>query len=166
MQPLVSVIMPSFNARGTLPRAAASLIAQTYENWECVFVDDGSTDGSFEWICQIGDPRFRCFRNALNQGRGATRQLGLEKSRGEYICMLDADDWYYPQKLQRQVDCVEADPMLVLVSADLAIGGPRPQAVWRASHGEKTCITRSPQSSGSLFCPIAHSNGSCQAGRL
>ena len=121
MPPLVSVIMPSFNARKTLPRATASLVAQTYEDWECIFVDDGSTDGSCDWMREFADPRFRCFRNSANQGRGAARQLGLEQAHGEYVCMLDADDWYYPQKLRRQIDCIEADPTLVLLSADLAI---------------------------------------------
>ena len=124
MQPLVSVIMPSFNSRDTLPRAMASVTAQTCEDWECVFVDDGSTDGSYEWMREIADPRFRCLRSAVNRGRGAARQLALDTARGRYLAMLDADDWYYPQKLQRELDCIAADPGIALVSASLAIVDP------------------------------------------
>jgi len=113
--------MPSFNSRDTLPGAVASLIVQSCEDWECVFVDDGSTDGSYEWVRGIGDSRFRCLRNAVNVGRGAARQLALNDARGKYVAMLDADDWYYPEKLRKQVDCIEADPGTALVSANLAI---------------------------------------------
>jgi glycosyltransferase involved in cell wall biosynthesis len=121
MDPLISVIMPCFNSAQTLPWALASLLAQTYENWECIFVDDGSTDGSSDCIRQVPDPRFRCFRNPVNQGRGAARQRGLDEARGKYVCMLDADDWFYPCKLLQQVSLMGQEPSLVLVSTGMAV---------------------------------------------
>lgn len=113
--------MPCFNAAHTLARAAASLIAQTFHDWECIIVDDGSTDGSDTRIRQITDRRFRSFFSSANHGRGAARQFALEHATGAYLSMLDADDWYYPEKLQRQLRRFEADPASVLVGAGVAI---------------------------------------------
>lgn len=152
-QPLVSVIMPSFNARDTLPRAAASLIAQTYESWECIFIDDGSADDSFQWMREITDSRFRCFRNTVNQGRGAARQLALDYARGKYLGMLDADDWYYPKKLQNEVDCIEADAAVVLVSADLAIIGRDRRLVGVRRNGRPYVPCARPNDVGVCFPP-------------
>jgi glycosyltransferase involved in cell wall biosynthesis len=121
LRPLVSIITPAYNARETLPTAIASLLAQSCRDWEWIFVDDGSTDESFQWVQELPDPRFRRFRSEANRGRGAARQFALEQAGGRYLCMLDADDWYYPSKIQKQVDCMESDPSLILAGADLAI---------------------------------------------
>ena len=121
MTPLVSVMMPSYNSAHTLPLALASLAAQTYENWECVLVDDGSTDDTREIAGAFKDPRLRYFRFERNMGRGAARQKALDEARGDYLCMLDADDWYYPRKLERQVAAMEAEPQAVLISCGMCI---------------------------------------------
>jgi glycosyltransferase involved in cell wall biosynthesis len=114
-------MMPSHNAAATLSRAVASLLAQTFHDWECLFVDDGSTDGSAEWMRRVADSRIRCFSLPKNLGRGAARQFALQAARGKYLCMLDADDWYYPQKLEAQIERLEADPDLGLLSCGMAI---------------------------------------------
>ena len=121
MTPLVSVTMPCYNARATLPMALASLLAQGYENWECIVVDDGSTDNPQEVVEAAADPRFRLVRFEENRGRGAARQAALDAARGKYLAMLDADDWYYPDKLARQVETMESTPELALVSSGMAI---------------------------------------------
>ncbi len=123
MTPLVSVTMPCYNARATLPMALASLLAQDYQNWECIVVDDGSTDDPQEILEAAADPRFRLVRFEENRGRGAARQAALDAARGKYLAMLDADDWYYPAKLSGQTDALEADPRSVLVSSGMAIVG-------------------------------------------
>lgn len=120
-KPLISVIMPCYNASQTLPLALASLIAQTYSDWECVIVDDGSTDNPRAIIERLNDPRIRYDRFDHNQGRGAARQKALELARGDYLCMLDADDWIYPQKLAQQLQTLHAHPELALLGAGLAI---------------------------------------------
>lgn len=119
--PLVSVMTPCHNAARTLPRALASLVAQTYEDWECLLVDDGSVDDPLAVAERINDPRIRAIRLPENVGRGAARQVAMGLARGSLIAMLDADDWLYPVKLERQVEALTAEPGLSLVSAGMAI---------------------------------------------
>lgn len=121
MKPTVSVMMVCYNAAPTLPWAFGSLLAQTSNDWECVFVDDGSTDCSFDVAVGLGDPRIRAFRFDTNRGRGAARQFALEQAEGDYLCMLDADDWMYPWRLQTELDFFEAEPTAAVVSAGMAI---------------------------------------------
>jgi glycosyltransferase involved in cell wall biosynthesis len=120
-KPLVSIMMPCFNAAVTLPQALSSLLAQTYDNWECVVVDDGSTDDSSALVEELGDRRMRLTRNAANMGRGVARQIALESARGEYLTFLDADDWLYPTKIEEQVWHLVRDPSIAVVSSPLAV---------------------------------------------
>lgn len=121
MMPLVSVLMPCYNSAHTLPVALASLLAQTYENWECVLVDDGSTDHPEEIVAAANDPRIRYYRLERNMGRGAARQVTLDDARGDFIAWLDADDWYYPWKLAKQVEVMEHERNIAVLSAGMAI---------------------------------------------
>lgn len=136
-KPLVSVMMPCYNASKTLPLALASLIAQTYANWECILVDDGSTDNPHEVVAQINDSRIRYIRLAKNMGRGFARQTALDNARGEYLCMLDADDWIYPDKLQKQVEVMESNSKIVLVSTGMAIVNRQNELVGVRCRGEQ-----------------------------
>ncbi|MBW2404888.1 MAG: glycosyltransferase family 2 protein, partial [Deltaproteobacteria bacterium] len=79
---LVSIMMPCFNAEQTLPMALASLRAQSHEDWEAVVVDDGSSDGTWDVLHDLGEPRLRFERFDTNRGRGAARQRCLEMARG------------------------------------------------------------------------------------
>jgi glycosyltransferase involved in cell wall biosynthesis len=121
MKPLVSVLMPCYNSARTLPMALASLIGQTYEDWECVLVDDGSTDSPEEIVAAASDRRIRFIRLPKNRGRGVARQMTLDRAQGDFIAMLDADDWYYPEKLARQVEVMLCHPDLALLSTGMAI---------------------------------------------
>lgn len=121
MKHLISVTIPCYNSVATLSLALASLLAQTYENWECILVDDGSTDHPEAVVAQINDPRIRCIRLDQNRGRGVARQVALDHAQGDYLAMLDADDWIYPNKLQQQLQVMEDAPGLTLVSTGMAI---------------------------------------------
>jgi glycosyltransferase involved in cell wall biosynthesis len=121
MSPLVSVMMPCCNSAMSLRWALASLVAQTCDDWECIFVDDGSTDDSVALARSLLDPRIRIFRFGANRGRGAARQFALSQATGKYLCMLDADDWMYPERIQRQVDVLEREPDLALISAGMVV---------------------------------------------
>lgn len=121
MQPLVSVMIPCYNSAKTLPLALASLLAQTYTNWECIVVDDGSTDHPIDVVNIVDDPRIRFFRFQENQGRAVARQKALDMAQGKYLCMIDADDWIYPWKLEKQVAIMEAYKDLAILSAGMAI---------------------------------------------
>ncbi len=100
--PLVSVIMPLYNKRSYVRRAIESVQKQTYAHWELIIVDDGSTDGSSELVPK-DDERIKLFRQE-NRGAGAARNRAVEMSSGDYIAFLDADDYYYPFKLQKGIE--------------------------------------------------------------
>ena len=119
--PLVSVMMPCYNAARSLPLALASLVAQTYSNWECLLVDDGSTDGSHDVAGRLVDPRVKLIRLPCNRGRGAARQVAVDSASGDLLSMLDADDWLYPDKLERQVEIMIRERDVALVGAGLGI---------------------------------------------
>ena len=118
-QPLVSVIMPVYNAEAYIAHTLNSVISQTYKNIEVIVVDDGSCDGTAQIVETIArrDARITLLRRS-NLGVAAARNLAIQKSRGEYIAPIDADDIWYPQKIEKQVHCMlHADPSIGLVYA-------------------------------------------------
>lgn len=157
MTPLVSVMMPCYNASKTLPLALASLIAQTYPHWECILVDDGSTDRPIEIVEAVSDPRIRFFRFEENKGRGAARQYALDMARGDYLCMLDADDWIYPHKLACQLEVMENHPEIAVLSTGMAIvNGDNEIVGVRVRGAEHEALTVQPPLTKPEHSPIAH----------
>jgi len=120
-RPIVSILMPCYNSRKTIPMALASVLCQNYENFECILVDDGSTDNPKELVNQANDSRIKYFRLDKNMGRPFAFQFGLDHASGELLCMLGADDWIYPTKIQKQLDLMENEKKIVLVSTGMAI---------------------------------------------
>jgi glycosyltransferase involved in cell wall biosynthesis len=107
--PLVSVIMPAYNASGTIEEAVRSALEQTYPAIEIIVVDDGSGDGTAQLVRSIfGDAVH--LEEAPHTGRGAARNLGLSKAGGEYIQYLDADDAIAPLKVAQQVWFLQEHP--------------------------------------------------------
>ena len=104
-QPLVSVIMPAYNAEKYIGEAIASVRAQTYENWELLVLDDGSADRTAEiaQACAQRDARIRVLRNPQNMGAAGTRNRGFDLAQGEWIALLDSDDRWRAQKLEKQL---------------------------------------------------------------
>lgn len=100
--PVVSVIIPAYNAASFLPRALDSLIAQTFPHWEAVCINDGSTDGSAAVLDAYAarDSRF-VVRHTENSGAASARNTALTIARGEYVTMLDADDWLDTDTLEK-----------------------------------------------------------------
>lgn len=115
--PTVSVVIATHNYAAFLPQAIAGVRAQTVSDWECLIVDDGSTDETPEICARIcaEDARFRYLRNDPNRGEAATRNRGNREARGTWIATLDADDWWHPNKLKKQLAAVQANPDAVLV---------------------------------------------------
>jgi len=113
--PLVSVIVIFLNGEAFLSEAIESILAQTFENWELLLVDDGSTDNSTRIARQYAEQnsnKIRYLEHAGHQNRGmsASRNLGIKYSLGKYVAFLDADDVWLPQKLEQQVAILEAHP--------------------------------------------------------
>ncbi len=118
-QPKVSVIIPAYNSAKYLPEAIASILEQTYTNYEIIVVNDGSTDNTYEIIEPYLD-RVRYFEQE-NQGVSATRNRGIYLARGELIAFLDADDIFMPQKLEQQVQILETQPEIGIVNSGFRI---------------------------------------------
>lgn len=101
--PLVSIILPTYNRAEVLPRAIHSVLSQDFGNYELIIIDDGSTQEMQAVIQQFGDPRIRSFRFEANQGVGKARYEGIKQARGCLISFIDSDDMWMPGKLSYQV---------------------------------------------------------------
>ncbi len=115
--PLVSVIIPAYNAEAFIEKTLKSVLSQTYQNLEVLVVDDGSYDRTPEIIKSIAqqDKRVVLLQHK-NAGVAAARNLGIEKSQGEFIAPIDADDIWYPENIEKQVQCfLASDPSVGLV---------------------------------------------------
>lgn len=108
-EPLVSVVIPAYNAARTLTATVESALAQTVQDFEIVIVDDGSRDATLEVARSIADPRVRVLSQA-NGGAAAARNTGVRAATGEYVALLDADDLWLPHKLERQLTVLESAP--------------------------------------------------------
>ena len=105
---LVSVIMPAYNAEKYILQSIESVIQQTYSNWELIIVDDGSTDGTAKIIKRKSenDGRIKYFYQQ-NSKQGKARNLAIKNSSGKYLAFLDADDLWHPEKLFKQINCIQ-----------------------------------------------------------
>jgi len=115
-EPLVSVIMPAYNARQYITESIESVIAQTYKNWELIIVDDNSTDSTASIIKEftLKDPRIKYLYQ--DRGRqGKARNKAIKNSNGDYIAFLDADDLWEQSKLEVQIDAIENSPDITLL---------------------------------------------------
>ncbi len=117
--PLVSVIVPAYNAEAFIEQTLNSVLSQTHRNIEVLVVDDGSQDRTAEIVKSLAQRDKRVILlQQLNKGVAATRNLAIQKSSGEYIAPIDADDVWVPQKLEKQVQSMlEAEPSVGLVYA-------------------------------------------------
>lgn len=106
MTPLVSVIMPAYNAMKTIEQSVQSVLAQTYKNFELIIVDDGSTDGTGNFIDIYENEKIRAF-HIDNKGVGRARNFAISKAEGDYIAFLDADDLWTKDKLEKQISFME-----------------------------------------------------------
>lgn len=119
---LVSVIIPCYNYADYIPETLESILAQTYTHWEAIVVDDGSGDNTALVVAGYveRDPRIQYYYQQ-NQGLSAARNTGISLARGEYIQLLDADDYIATTKLEIQVDLLNKNEDVALVYADTYI---------------------------------------------
>ncbi|BAY20650.1 family 2 glycosyl transferase [Calothrix sp. NIES-2100] len=101
--PEVSVIIPAYNTSGYIARAIESALGQTLKNIEVIVVDDASTDNTLEVVRSFTDERLKVFVNPENLGAGGTRNRAIKEAKGNWIAVLDSDDWYAPERLERLV---------------------------------------------------------------
>jgi len=122
--PLVSVIMPAYNASAYIRKSIESVIGQSYDCWQLIVVNDASTDETLAITEAIAatDTRIQVVSVDENRGVAKARNLALENARGKYIAFLDSDDFWYPEKLAKQVAFMEAENVNVSYSCYRRIG--------------------------------------------
>lgn len=118
-EPLVSIIMPAYNAERYIAEAIQSVRAQTWHHWELIIVNDGSTDGTKAYLESLTDRRIRVIHQA-NQGVSVARNAALDVVRGEFITFLDADDILPPRSLAVRAKCLLADPGIGIVDGRIS----------------------------------------------
>ena len=129
-RPLVSVIIPTYNAEKWIRKTVDSVLAQTYSPIEVILVDDCSQDRTREILSSFAN-RIKVIKNNSNQGVSVSRNLAIEASQGDYIALLDHDDLWHPQKLEKQMPLFDTTPTLGLVYSD-AYYEKTPQDRWRS----------------------------------
>lgn len=115
--PRVSILLTCFNHIRFLPAAYEAVLSQTFKDWEIIAIDDGSTDGTREWLADRTEPITRIF-NERNLGTYASLNVALTQASGEFIAILNDDDLWAPEKLAKQVAMMDANPEVGLVHTD------------------------------------------------
>lgn len=150
-KPLVSIVTPFFNAGKFIREMIESVLAQTYEHWELILIDDGSTDDSTHIALKIAElytEKIRYFEHDghRNHGTSASINLGISKAKGEYFSFLDADDIWLPQYLERLVLILEAIPDAAMVYS--------PAYIWRPYASDRDSIQNLGVKLDRLFMPL------------
>ena len=125
--PVVSVVLPVFNAAATLRQAVDSILAQDFVDFELLLVDDGSTDGSREIVTDYAtrDRRVRAMLHDANVGLPATLNEALREARGRYVARMDADDESLPHRLRVQVEFMNMHPRVAVAGSYVYFMGAR-----------------------------------------
>jgi glycosyltransferase involved in cell wall biosynthesis len=160
-QPLISVIITSYNYENYLRKTIESVIEQTYENVEIIVVDDGSIDSSREIIKSYGNPVVSLFKK--NGGLASAINAGFAISHGDLVCLLDSDDFCHPSKLQELAQAAAHNPKASLIyhrmqwisSDGVPCGKPWPYMLWQGQIAERVSKSggwwRYPPTSGLCF---------------
>lgn len=115
--PYVSVLVPVYNAAPFIAATIQAVLAQTFENFELILLDDASTDNSAEIIKKFTDPRITFVQNKHNLGISASRNKLASLARGKYVAVLDHDDLCLPQRLETQVNFLDTHPEIAMVGS-------------------------------------------------
>ena len=120
-KPIVTVVMGVYNGAATLERAVASIISQTFEDWEMIICDDSSTDNSYEIACQCAqkDARIKVLQNEKNLGCNIVLNQCIEQAQGTYIAIMDSDDISLPTRLEKEANILEKNPQYAIVGTAL-----------------------------------------------
>ncbi|HEX8616787.1 MAG TPA: glycosyltransferase family 2 protein, partial [Thermoanaerobaculia bacterium] len=132
--PAVSIVMSLYNEAPFVEEAVASILSQTFSDFELLVIDDGSTDGGADVVARIADPRIRLIRQQ-NQGLAGALNTGIRAARAEWIARHDADDLSEPGRLAAQFEAVTRRPDLVLLGTN---------AVMMDEEGEPLTTTAHP----------------------
>ncbi len=144
--PEVSVIMAAYNHEKYVAHSIKSVLAQTYKDFELIIIDDGSNDGTAQEIARFDDPRIKATFSTHNAGMIYTKNKGLDLAEGKYIAIINSDDAYLPDKLQKQVDFLNSHPEHGAVFTDAQIIDDDGQAFTDKNHFYFSIFTQSNRS--------------------
>jgi glycosyltransferase involved in cell wall biosynthesis len=119
--PLISIAMPAFNCEATLAVAIRSILSQTYENWELLVMEDGSSDRTLQIAQGFSEPRIRLLHDGLHRGLVHRLNEAVALSRGKYFARMDADDVSYPERTERQVEYLNQHPDIDLLGCGMLV---------------------------------------------
>lgn len=148
----ISVLMPAYNAADYIREAIDSILNQTFTDFEFVIINDGSTDATEEIILSYSDERIQYYANECNMGIVTTLNRGIDLCRGKYIARMDADDVSLPDRLEKQVHCLDAKRHVVACGTVYAVLGDEPNMpVDVATNAEDILYDMA------IYCQFAHS---------
>lgn len=150
-KPAVSVIIPTYNRRQLIERSVKSVLSQTYQDFEIIIVDDGSTDNTEEAVANIKGKRIKYIRHDKNKGEAAARNTGIKAAGGEYIASHDSDDEWLPEKLEKQIKAFENCPPEV---------GVVYTGFWKVEKGQRTYVPFKwiNKKEGDIHCELLRGN--------
>lgn len=123
MKPIISILTATYNRSKLLQRAWQSIYEQTYQNWEWIIIDDGSNDDTFEVIKPALQTKKVRYLWHSNQKQPLSLNVGLQLAVGKYISILDSDDEYLPEHLQKRLTIIEKNPVIDIIEGGLEIIG-------------------------------------------
>lgn len=152
LAPQVSILMPVYNTAPYLREAMDSLLSQTFSDFELIVLNDCSPDNAEEILDTYNDPRIVRYRGEKNVGLSNVLNVGIGMARGKYIARMDSDDISLPNRLQVQVDYLEAHPEINLISVGMQLFGAKEEVWIREQNPEKVKINALFQS------PVLHAS--------
>jgi len=118
-EPIVSIILPTYNRAALLERGIRSVLRQTMQDFELIIIDDGSDDDTAEAVGRQTDPRIQFVSLGRNRGLSSARNAGLARARGRFLAFQDSDDEWQPEKLELELQAFEANPEAAVVYGDM-----------------------------------------------
>lgn len=121
--PIVSIILPAYNAECTIKESIQSIVNQTFRDWELIVINDGSSDNTEKVIQSFQDPRIIYVRNECNKGLIYTLNRGLDMANGKYIARMDADDISLPNRIEKQVQFMDSRRDVIISGTQIELFG-------------------------------------------
>jgi glycosyltransferase involved in cell wall biosynthesis len=149
----ITVLLSTYNDAQFLPEAIESILAQSFGDFELLIIDDGSTDGTADWLARLHDQRVRVLRNRINRGLTFSLNRGLDAARGRYVARMDADDVAEPERLAVQFAFMEANRDVGIVGSSRTLVDERGRFIAEARATEEDLAIRWKCLLGS---PFAH----------
>lgn len=152
IKPIISVLMPAYNAAEYIREAIDSILTQTFTDFEFIIINDGSTDSTEDIILSYSDKRIKYYANECNLGIVKTLNRGIDLSNGRYIARMDADDVSMPDRLEKQVHLLDVNPQIVACGTLYAIYGDQ-----RQTPVDVATDVQDIRYDMAIYCQFAHS---------